>query len=965
MPPAPPDVARKTLMSKTLGEQSVNGTNLLGQRKVALAVCVSLALAACGGGGGRSSNVGTGGGGGGGVIIPPTNPTQPTQPTQPAQPPIDAQLGLTNVRAAQSAGFNGQGETIGIIDTGVTHLHPALSGRVTANLNYVDPSTNNLAVDDVVGHGTAVAEIAAGVPFGSFVGGVAPQANIVSARIINDKAPTDDGSGQGNQATTADPLGTVNADVAARGAHVFNNSWGGIYWAATDAAATKSFHDAYAPLAADGSHLFVFAAGNDSKADPSDIAALPNRAPDVEAGWLTVVALDSNNPSQIASYSNRCGIAKDYCLAAPGDVVVASAGSTTTANATYQIWEGTSLAAPQVSGAAAVVHSAFPTLNYDAVRQIILGTADDLGDPGPDAIYGYGRLNVGRAVMGPSRFDWGDFHADTGSGALTFSNDISGAGGLQVNGSGQLTLTGTNTYTGATTVLGGTLNAMHDIPGNLVVNPTGMAVLHGDVDGSLTSTGVVVTDVTSVHVKGNLWLPAGGGLFQVLGAPMIVTGTAQIAGQFRILGAVPNYTTTLHQQVLTASSVSGRFTGLTKANGVFLTSTLQYGPTEVWLDTTSLSITQVAGSSMAQSLAAQSSAQRVDGAMTQISSSLAPGATSVQPVNTAMIIAAGQIQQAGSTRTAQASLESLSGQLYAAGTAVTLAGIDAGNDALMQHLDAMGKGGAWMQSLDAQGGLNRSGFGNVGFNIGGSMIGNDVRLGSNGFAGLAVAQMRSSGQLSGNFDRQRNRATEGSLYAGTQGANWYSVGRFGFGSYRGDTQRLLRFGDEGGAFTGGDVSGRYNVAYGEVGYRTHAGAFDFTPYADVQYASIRRDGFQELGGDGFGLAADGHTTSRWQAGLGLRAGSSWLTTYGKFRMDMKLGWQNAFATRGEVFSARYTGLSQWAPVDGIGLSKQAATLDLNAGMDLGSRTQLAFGVDQRFASRDHSRSATASVKIAW
>lgn len=941
------------------------GGNILRRRDLALAVCVSLGLVACGGGGGSKTGTINGGGGGGGVTVPPANPP-PTTPTQPAQPPLDAQIGLTNVAPAHEAGFNGQGQTIGVIDTGVTRNHPALAGRVAANLNYVDPSANNLAVDDVVGHGTAVAEIAAGVPFGTFAGGVAPQAQIVSARIINDKAPTDDGSGQGNKATTADPLGTVNADVIAHGAHIINNSWGGIYWDAADATANKSFHDAYAPFTANGANLFVFAAGNDGRADPSDIAALPSRSADVEKGWLTVVALDSNNPDQIASYSNRCGIAKNYCLAAPGDVVVASADSTAS-KATYQIWEGTSLAAPQVTGAAAVVHSAFPLLDYNAVRQIILGTADDLGDPGPDAVYGYGRLNVGRAIRGPSRLDWGNFTINsTDEGTYTFSNDISGAGGMSLALTGKLVLAGNNTYTGATTLYTGTLEAMHDIPGDLsLVYSFSQVILHGGVAGSVSSQGRIVAPDGPVHIGGNLVLANTSNFYHYLGAPLIVAGTAQIGGAISIQGAVPNYATTSHQQVIGASSVTGIFNGYSLGSGVFLSSSLHYTPTEVWLDTTSLSITQVAGSSMAQSLAAQSSAPRVEGALAQIGASLAANAAPASHIDTSMMIAAGGIQQASTTRSAQASLESLSGQLYAAGTAVTLAGIDAGNDALMQHLDTMGKGGAWMQALDSQGGLSRAGYGNVGFNIGGNMVGNDIRLGANGFAGLAVAQMRSNGQLSGNFDRQRNRATEGSLYAGTQGANWYSVGRVAFGSYRGDTQRLLRFGDMGGAFTGGDFSGRYNVAYGELGYRTHLGAFDFTPYADVQYASIHRDGFEEMGGDGFGLAADGHTTSRWQAGLGVRAGSSWLTSYGAFRMDMKLGWQNAFATKGEVFSARYTGLAQWAPVNGIGLSRQAATLGVNAGMDIGKRTQLAFGVDQRFASRDHSRSATASLRLAW
>ncbi|MET0935177.1 MAG: S8 family serine peptidase, partial [Luteibacter sp.] len=898
------------------------------------------------------------------VVAPPVTPpvTPPTTPATP-DPPVDIQLTATGAGTAQAAGFTGKGVVIGIVDSGVAAANPALAGRVTAKLNYVDPSTNNLAVDDVVGHGTAVAQIAAGRAFGRFAGGVAPDATIVSARIINDKEPTDDGSGQGNKATSSDPLGKVNSDVVAAGAKVLNNSWGGVYWDATDTAATQSFHDAYAPFTAN--HLFVFAAGNDAAANPSTIAALPARASDVEQGWLTVVALDSNNTSQIASYSNRCGVAMNYCLAAPGAVITSSAASTAS-NTSYQVWTGTSLAAPQVSGAAAVVMSAFPMLSVNSVRQILLGTADDLGAAGPDAIYGYGRLNVGRAIRGPATFDWGTFTADTQSGHdMAFVNNIGGAGSLNVAGTGKLTLSGTNTYAGGTMVGGSaTLESMLGLPGTTTVTGTATLIAHGDINGGLSNMSQVVTLDAPTHVSGSFTQGANGRLSAKLGAPLIVTGSAFLAGDFYVAGAVPGYTVTSHQQVLTANAISGTFDTLTKGGGVFLSATLQYLPREVWIDTTSLSITQVATTSMSQSVAAVSSAQRLDGAFQQINTSLATGSPTAAAFDERTLLAAGSIQQSSTTQVAQKSLESLSGQLYAASTAVTFAGIEAGNDALMSHLDQQGPAGAWTQSLGSQGGLSRAGFGNVGFSLDGGVVGNDVKLGSNGFAGVAVSQMRSTGQLSGTLDRQRNRATEGMLYAGSRGNNWYGVGRFGFGSFRGNMQRELQLGDE-TTFAGTDNTGHYNVAYGEFGYRTNVGAFTLTPYANAQFASVRRTGFQELGGDGFGLSANGQTTSRWQAGVGLRAGSSWLTSYGKLRFDAKLGWQNAFATRGEVFAARYNAIAQWAPVEGIGLSRRAGTAGFTLGWDLSERTQLGFDVDQRFADRDHSRSANASFRMAW
>lgn len=955
-------------------------TNLLRQRELALAVCVSLGLTACGGGSGGSTKNGTS------YNIPPVTVT-PTVPGAPQVPnvtfPTDIQVSATNSAAAHAGGATGAGVTIAIVDSGVSTTNPALTGRVTKSLNYVDPTVNNTTVDDVVGHGTAVAQIAAGTAVKAFAGGIAPAASIVSARIIADKTPADDGSGQGNRVTSADPLGTINADVITAGARIVNNSWGGLYWDTTATSTTVSFGQAYRS-AASGT-LQVFAAGNDGKADPSTVAMLPTLAKALSApqraslglaagtnlsdAWLTVVALDSNNPNTIAAYSNRCGAAQSYCLAAPGSVVTLATNTSATLPS-YNVWEGTSFAAPQVAGGAAAVAGVFPTLSMNAVRQIILGTADDLGVAGPDAVYGYGRLNVGRAISGPGKLDWGVFPVDIGDvsnaaapvqGSITFSNDISGTGSIRTQGYGTLTLTSqNNSYVGGTLISSGTaIDAQGNLPGSVTIDNGAALLARRDITGSVQSAGRLQTTATSTRINGDLTLYAAGTLAQTLGAPLIVGGRATLAGQFYVAGVTSGYVATAHQQVLSAGSITGTFNSLTTAPGIFLSTSLRYTPAEVWIDTSQISVINVASQSMSSSLAATSSSVRLDGAFNQLNQNVAtPGA-----VANGTLMAAGGIQQSQTTAQAKASLESLSGQLYAAGTAVTLAGIDASNDALMAHLDQQGTG-AWMQSLGYQGGLSRGGFGNVGFNLNGGLIGNDVRLGRNGFAGVAVAQMSSNNQLNGGFDRSRSRSTAGMLYAGSRGANWYGVGQFGFGSFRGDMSRMLQFGDQ-TAFAGSDQNGSYNSAYGEVGFRTTAGAFTLTPFANVEYSSIRRDGFQESGGEGFGLAADGHTTSRWQAGFGLRAGSTWLTSRGKLHLDAKLGWQNAFATKGEVFAARYTGFAQWAPVNGIGLSRRAGTAGMSLGWDMTERSQLGFNVDQRFADRDHSASANASYRFNW
>lgn len=181
------------------------------------------ALSACGGGGSGAVRTPT--------VTPPPPPTKPATP----QPPTDAQLSLTNTYAAHAAGYTGAGVTIGIVDSGIMRSNPTVSGRVLQEFIDVDSSTNNTSIDDVVGHGTWVSEIAAGAPFAKYPGGIAPGADLVSARIISDDAPSDSGQPPAQiTATDAQFFQRVNQQLISAGVKVQNNSWGGLTWDTTD-----------------------------------------------------------------------------------------------------------------------------------------------------------------------------------------------------------------------------------------------------------------------------------------------------------------------------------------------------------------------------------------------------------------------------------------------------------------------------------------------------------------------------------------------------------------------------------------------------------------------------------------------------------------------------------------------------------------------------------------------------------
>ena len=118
----------------------------------------------------------------------------------------------------------------------------------------------------------------------------------------------------------------------------------------------------------------------------------PSFEPRLLGKWLVVAAMDESGG--IAPFSNGCGAARNWCLMAPGsnlDIIPGVRG------------DGTSFAAPMVSGALAVLKSRWPDMPMEVVQAVLLDSADPVGtreeNPGePDPIYGWGRLNLGNAI---------------------------------------------------------------------------------------------------------------------------------------------------------------------------------------------------------------------------------------------------------------------------------------------------------------------------------------------------------------------------------------------------------------------------------------------------------------------------------------------------------------------------------------------------------------------------------------
>ncbi len=308
------------------------------------------------------------------------------------------QWGLESIHAAEAYAYlaengkkqAGDGVKIGITDTGVKLTHQEISAN-NSGLGY-DFDNYDSSVTDNNGHGTHVASTAAGVRDGKEMHGVAYNSKIIAVQMMD-----------------SDYTGVEYA--ANKGAGVINMSWA--FNIQTTIVGDSNYEMIYDYMQTDfdaaiasnsglGSVL-VAAAGNDYSTDYVSTPALFAQDSRLDGIMIAVGSVDKNTDGSytISDFSNRCKQAKEYCLVAPGGAYNGYGiyGAYIDGNSSYAWMEGTSMATPHVTGAAAVIRAAWPLLTAAETVQILLDTATDLGDSGTDDIYGKGMLNLYEAVQ--------------------------------------------------------------------------------------------------------------------------------------------------------------------------------------------------------------------------------------------------------------------------------------------------------------------------------------------------------------------------------------------------------------------------------------------------------------------------------------------------------------------------------------------------------------------------------------
>lgn len=274
-------------------------------------------------------------------------------------PLLDQQWGLTAIGAPSVWTISrGVGVTVAVIDSG-SGPHPDLDANLDAGrtmFGFID-SAGEIDVD-VAGHGSHVAGIIAAVADNAIGGsGVAPQSRILPIRVLDSL-----GSGDSKDVSKA-----VRFAVDS-GVRVINLSLGGSTESTSLTAAIQ--------YAVDRNVLVVAAAGNGA-ADSTP------KWPGASDLTIAVTAVDRYN--SVTSFDQR----GDYIdIAAPGSSILSTASND------YKIQSGTSMAAAFVSGAAALLFAAQPSITAAQVRDVLQRTAIDIGAPGRDTTFGHGLVNL-------------------------------------------------------------------------------------------------------------------------------------------------------------------------------------------------------------------------------------------------------------------------------------------------------------------------------------------------------------------------------------------------------------------------------------------------------------------------------------------------------------------------------------------------------------------------------------------
>ncbi len=655
--------------------------------------------------------------------------------------------------------------------------------------------------------------------------------------------------------------------------------------------------------------------------------------------------------------------------------------------ASYEAKNGTSMAAPNISGFAGLLMEQFPEYSTPLISDILVSSSRDLDAPGVDLQSGWGVPQMETALNGPTALRavrdvtvsagtvdiWSNNIGDARDrySALVLAAYPDDVGGIVKKGGGELILSGTSNYSGVTraeegllTVNGQFTRSNAAVAGVGIIGGIGRLFNLTAERGGVVAPGSTYVPFGTLTVDGNMTFLPGSYLWvrsaanAAANSKLVVGGTTDLKGGEVVLRADHGTWNIRSNMVIleSAGALTGQFAG-TQSNLAFLTPTLSYEKARVLLtllrnDVTFRSVGQTPN-------------QRATG-----------GGLDAMPTKGALYDALVD----GSVAAVQPALDTLSGETHASLAAVATNDTSFIRDAMLRRMPH-----STMAQNDAGGATEaRGASGLVGW---GQLIAGFAD--HKGTANVAAVKSSTTGFMTG-IDRASDNFNIGvafgyldtgvNVHRPGSGNNkvrsWHAGGYLGFeagplrlrggGSYGWYTVRTGRAAAV-NAFTD-SLTDSYNArawqVFGELGLGFEAGSLALEPYANLTRVDYRSQQIKENGG---AAALSGRTTQKGTSStLGLRAATqlpSPVASRGSFAR-VNVGWKHELDNDGALANLAFAGGRPFAVVGAVP-GKDSMVMD--AAVDVALARDIDFGLTYggQFAERYMAHAVKATLQLRF
>ena len=308
----------------------------------------------------------------------------------------------------------GEGAVVAVLDTGVFAAHPDIAPNYAYGKDFTDITAplppgwimwDEGGPQDYNGHGTHVAGTIAGAITSGRIIGVAPEASIANYKVMVAVLALDElgyyATGIGYQSWIVEGIVTAADD----GVDVINMSLGGWRYMNEPGGAAAYVSYLRATQYARQNGVLVVASSGNNGLDLTTVRP----AFHVPSGTPAAMSINAIGPDDSLAFYSNYGAADTRVVAPGGDISEPPFSYCLSAYSPLNAWApgagwvfsiGTSMAAPKVAGVAALIYAQNPGIKPAQVEAVLMQTAEDLGEPGFDPMFGHGVVHAYRALTG-------------------------------------------------------------------------------------------------------------------------------------------------------------------------------------------------------------------------------------------------------------------------------------------------------------------------------------------------------------------------------------------------------------------------------------------------------------------------------------------------------------------------------------------------------------------------------------